>query len=120
MKKPKPWNTGIDRAPVIDSALVGKKEPFEIDLSFWKTWIALVAIALATVTGFHIAWSLLFLFWIFISIKNKELFFVERVSASEAPITFWTTIAGWLFVSLYVLWEFFYHGGIEDWLANLY
>lgn len=95
------------------SAGSGMKSLHTLDFSYWKTWLALLLISIATFTGFYVVWSILFLFWIFVSIKNKELFFVEKVNLLEAPITFWTCIACWLFVSLYVIWEFFVALGLE-------
>lgn len=78
------------------------KEP----LKYWKTWLALIIIVLATFSGFYVIWSLLFLLWIIISIKNQEIYLVERVNAKTAPITFWVANISWFVVSLYIVWEF--------------
>ncbi|MCG8669336.1 MAG: hypothetical protein MI867_07960 [Pseudomonadales bacterium] len=106
MKKPKPWNKKKESAPEIGAIPSEKDHAIEIDTPYWKSWIALITIVIATLTEFYIVWWLLFLFWVAVSIKNKELFLVEKVSAQEAPITFWTIVASWLLVSFYTLWEF--------------
>lgn len=107
MKPPKPWNTKSESKSQSASNLTQAVSSSDIKAPlYWKTWLAIVVIALATVTGLYVIWSLLFIYWIFISIKNKELFFVEKVGMHDAPITFWTTMLCWFFVSIYVLWEF--------------
>ncbi len=103
MKKPEPWNTNSQQAPLMRSA----KEQQKTTSSHWKTWLAIAVIGIATLMEWHVVWSVLFVYWTIQSVRNKELFFVENVKAADAPITFWATILGWLLLSTVVIVEFF-------------
>lgn len=106
MKPPTPWNSKKEQPSAVTDTNITHSRANTFAVRYWKTWAALLVIFIATFTGWYVAWSLLFIFWIVHSAKNKELFFVEKVEAKEAPFTFWTTLGCWLIVAIYMIWEF--------------
>ena len=72
----------------------------------WKTVLAIVVLAFATYKGWNEAWGVLFLFWVFISIRNKEAFLIEKIAWSTNPALF-VVITGFWFLSgvMNLIWQ---------------
>ncbi|CAA0125647.1 Uncharacterised protein [BD1-7 clade bacterium] len=101
MRKPEPWNTNNEKAPGTSAKRDGHQIPStRAQLRHWKTWIALITITAATLMGWYAIWSLLFIYWVGISIRNKALFFVEPIDMKDSPVTFWSTVCCWLTISI--------------------
>ena len=72
----------------------------------WKTVLAIAVLALATYKGWNEAWGMLFLFWVFLSIRNKEAFLVEKVAWSTNPVLFVVITGFWfLFGVMNLIWQ---------------
>jgi hypothetical protein len=69
----------------------------------WKTFAALIFMALAIV--FDWSWSWFWAVFILIGlihvIKSKEIHFVEAIKRSETPKLYWTMVIIWSLLAMY-------------------
>ncbi|CAM3549547.1 hypothetical protein [Parendozoicomonas haliclonae] len=66
----------------------------------WKTVLALIVMTVATLYEFMPVWGVLFLYWAWMNIKNKDTFLVERIQRSENPVLYWLIVAGWVVLAV--------------------
>jgi radical SAM superfamily enzyme YgiQ (UPF0313 family) len=72
----------------------------------WKTYLALIIIALSFYFNFYnIIFGLLFLNWSISALRNKQTYVVETIYCEKNPILFWVISTTWLVLSL---WSFYY------------
>jgi hypothetical protein len=72
----------------------------------WKTALVIVCLAVATYKGWNEAWGILFLFWVFISIRNKEAFLIEKITWSKNPFLFLLITGFWFLAGLMnLIWQ---------------
>lgn len=84
-------------------------------LTQWKTVLVLLVLVVATYLGFTEVWGMLFLYWVFRAITQKEAFLIEPIHWKYNPILFSIVTLLWFTASLYYL---FFNGEQFTWLGG--
>lgn len=69
----------------------------------WKALLGLACIWLAVVLDLQAFWGVLFLIWTWPAIRSGQTHFVEPVSRSGQPFTYWALIGTWVLLSLWLI-----------------
>ena len=62
----------------------------------WKTYIGIILVTTATYLGINWVWGALFIFWAITDLVHGRTFFIEEVSKSTHPYTYWLVIIVWV------------------------
>lgn len=69
----------------------------------WKAWLAILFILTISILELNWAWGILFLIWVIPDIISGRTHLMEEVRRKDHPITYWSIIILWLFLSVYIL-----------------
>ena len=66
----------------------------------YASYALFVGLVAALWFGLYWPWGLLFLFWVFLAIRNKETFLLGPISRRRDPIFYWLVVLLWALLSL--------------------
>lgn len=69
----------------------------------WKTILGLVFVWLAVMFDVQVFWGILFIIWTWPALKTGQINFIEPISRSIQPITYWAIIVTWIILSLWLI-----------------
>ena len=67
----------------------------------WRTWTGLALVAASVAFGWWWTWGVLFLWWAASNLRSGEAHFVEPVTRTGEPITYWSVVVTWLLLALW-------------------
>lgn len=66
----------------------------------WKTYIGIILVTVATYFNISWVWGILFIFWLITDLIHGKTFFIEEVSKTTHPYTYWLVITVWFLLSV--------------------